>query len=192
MRAADGTHFAKTEKIALEVLELIENEVGTGNVELTLGYVGTIPSSYPINAVFQWSRGPEEALLYVSLRKNSGVSVEALKERLRVKLRDQLPQLRCSFEPSDIVNEVMSFGSPPPVEVAVSGPNFAENRQFAEKIRLELTKVPALRDLEYVQSLITPPSTCRSTAKRLACRRVAGGRVEGTGRRDFEQSLYNT
>ena len=36
--------------------------------------------------------------------------------------------MRLSFEPADIVNEVMSFGSPTPVEVAVSGPNFADNR----------------------------------------------------------------
>ena len=34
--------------------------------------------------------------------------------------------MRFSFEPSDIVSEVMSFGSPTPVEVAVSGPNLAD------------------------------------------------------------------
>ena len=32
--------------------------------------------------------------------------------------------LRLSFEPADIVNEVMSFGSPTPIEVAVSGPKY--------------------------------------------------------------------
>ena len=32
----------------------------------------------------------------------------------------------------------MSFGSPTPIEVAVSGPNLAVNREFAEKMREQL------------------------------------------------------
>jgi multidrug efflux pump subunit AcrB len=67
-----------------------------------------------------------------------------------------MPEVRCSFEPSDIVNEVMSFGSPTPVEIAVSGPNLAESRQHAEKIHAELAKIESLRDLQYGQSLEYP------------------------------------
>ena len=44
-----------------------------------------------------------------------------------------MPELRLSFEPADIINEVMSFGSPTPIDVAVSGPNLADNRAYAEK-----------------------------------------------------------
>ena len=64
--------------------------------------------------------------------------------------------MRFSFEPADIVNEVMSFGSPTPVEVAVNGPNFAETRAYAAKLAAELAKVPSLRDLQFVQSLDYP------------------------------------
>ncbi|MBI1900216.1 MAG: efflux RND transporter permease subunit [Planctomycetia bacterium] len=156
LRAADGTHIARTERIALDALDLIAREVGKEKVDTTLGYVGTIPSSYPINAVFQWSRGPEEAILLVSFRKGSGIDVEQLKEQLRVKLPKAIPGVRFSFEPADIVNEVMSFGSPTPVEVAVSGPNFAENREYAEKIRRELATIKSLRDLQFAQSLDYP------------------------------------
>ena len=42
--------------------------------------------------------------------------------------------MRVSFEPADIVNEVMSFGSPTPIEIVVSGPKMADNRAFAEKL----------------------------------------------------------
>ena len=50
----------------------------------------------------------------------------------------------------------MSFGSPTPVEVVVSGPNLAANRAYAEKVRAELAKVPALRDLQFGQPLDYP------------------------------------
>ncbi len=41
----------------------------------------------------------------------------------RQKLPQELAGVRFSFEPSDIVSRVMSFGAPTPIEVAVSGPN---------------------------------------------------------------------
>jgi multidrug efflux pump subunit AcrB len=156
LRAKDGTHFAKTEQIALNVLQLVKDKAGADNVDLTLGYVGTIPSSYPINAVYQWSRGPEEAILLVSLKPGSRVNIERLKEELRRDIGQKMPDLRCSFEPSDIVNEVMSFGSPTPIDISVSGTDFAESRKFAQRVYDQLKAVPALRDLQFAQSLDYP------------------------------------
>jgi len=120
LRAPDGTQIARTERYAVDVLDLIKQEIGAENVALTLGYVGMIHSNFPVNAVYQWSRGPEEAILYVDLKEDSGVDVERLKETMRTKVAEKMPELRVSFEPSDIVNEVMSFGSPTPIEIAVS------------------------------------------------------------------------
>ncbi|MDQ3330722.1 MAG: efflux RND transporter permease subunit, partial [Planctomycetota bacterium] len=156
LRAPDGMHIAESERIAKAALELVNDEVGRQNVELTLGYVGMIHSNFPVNAVYQWSRGPEEAILYVDLDDEAGISVENLKERLRERFANELPGVRFSFEPSDIVNEVMSFGAPTPIEVAVSGSDFAASREFAGKLFAELEKVPALRDLQYGQSLDYP------------------------------------
>jgi multidrug efflux pump subunit AcrB len=156
LRAPDGTHIGRSEEITKQALDLIARQVGGENVKLTLGYVGAIPSSYPINGVFQWSRGPEEAILYVELGHDSGIEVEELKESLRLAFQKEMPDVRVSFEPSDIVNEVMSFGSSTPVEVAVSGPDFAANREYASKVHDELAKIDALRDLQYAQSMDYP------------------------------------
>ncbi|MCO6455109.1 MAG: efflux RND transporter permease subunit [Pirellulaceae bacterium] len=156
MRAPDGTHIEKTEQLAKEALAHIHEEVGSENVELTLGYVGMIHSNFPVNAVYQWSRGPEEVILYVDLNDHLGIPDDVLKERVRARLSAAMPDVRFSFEPSDIVNEVMSFGSPTPVEVVVSGPNFQQNRDHAEKIRGELARIPQLRDLQVGQSLDYP------------------------------------
>jgi multidrug efflux pump subunit AcrB len=156
IRAPDGTQIARTERYALDVLELVKQEVGAKNVALTLGYVGMIHSNFPVNAVYQWSRGPEEAILYVDLDEASGVRVERLKEQLRQRVAEKLPELRVSFEPSDIVNEVMSFGSPTPIEIAVSGPSLPDSRAFAEKLRGELLRIPSLRDVQFGQSLDYP------------------------------------
>src|SRR5207248_11660125 len=114
----------------------------------------------------------------VALKPQSGVRVERLKQQLRDELprriggwlqrefeaegipidriQDKIASLRFAFEPADIVNEVMSFGAAAPIEVAVSGPDFAASRAFAEKVYERLAQVPTLRDLRYVQALNYP------------------------------------
>ncbi|MBI3837926.1 MAG: efflux RND transporter permease subunit [Planctomycetia bacterium] len=156
LRAPDGTHFEQTEKLTLEVLKAIQDKVGPQNIEITLAYVGTLPSTYPINSVYQWMRGPEEAMVRVALKPGSGFRIEPLKEDLRKDLAARMPQLRLSFEPADIINEVMSFGSNTPIDVAVSGPNMAENRDYAEKVRQQMSEIESLRDLQFGQSLDYP------------------------------------
>lgn len=156
LKAPTGTRIEVTEGIVKDALKAIREESGGDSVAISVGYVGLIPSSYPINAIHQWTGGPEEALLRVALKEGSGVDIEALKIRLRARLSSARPEVQYSFEPADIVSDVMSFGSPTPIEVAVSGPNFAESRAHAEKIRSEMAKVPSLRDLRYGQALDYP------------------------------------
>jgi multidrug efflux pump subunit AcrB len=156
IKAPAGTRIEKTEQIAKAALEAVRKDVGEKAVEISVGYVGLIPSSYPINAIYQWTAGPEEVLLRVALHHDAGVDVEALKRRLRDKLNAEMPSVQFSFEPADIVSDVMSFGSPTPVEVAISGPNYADDRAYAAKVKDELAKVPSLRDLQYGQALDYP------------------------------------
>jgi multidrug efflux pump subunit AcrB len=188
LRAPDGTRIERTEELANRALDIVRdtadrNQRGEDNIDVSVGYVGLVPSSYPINNIFLWTRGPEEAVLRISLKKDSGVRVEDLKHRLRDQLPEQLGDwfaerlraegltsekiaervsgLRFSFEPADIVNEVMSFGSPTPVEVAVSGlsftgPKAAGHKAYVDKIEKELKTIPSLRDLQFAQSLDYP------------------------------------
>jgi multidrug efflux pump subunit AcrB len=156
LRAPAGTRIERTEQIALQTLDAIKREVGPDNVEISLGFVGTQPPNYPINTIYLWSSGSEEAVLQVQLKRGAGIGIEDLKERLRHKLPQELPGVRFSFEPSDIVSRVMSFGAPTPIEVAVSGPNLADSRQYADKLKAKLAQVPALRDLAFEQELDYP------------------------------------
>ena len=156
LRAPDGTHFETTERLALQTLDIVGKLVGKENIALTLGYVGTIPPSFPINAVYQWQRGPEEAILRIALQPGSRISTERMKEELRQELARRMPQVRFSFEPADIVSEVMSFGSATPIEVAVRGGSLQENRDYLAKVERELRGVPGLRDIQVSQSLDYP------------------------------------
>ncbi len=179
VRAQDGTHIDVTERLAIQVLDSIQESVGANAISLTLGYVGTVPASFPINAVYQFSRGPEEAILRVAFKPRSGVDTEKLKSELRSKFASQFPNTRFSFEPSDIISDVMSFGSSTPIEVAVLGGSIAENKDFAKKSQLALQSHKRLRDVQIVQSLDYPTVDVRVDREKSG---IAGATMDQVGR----------
>jgi multidrug efflux pump subunit AcrB len=196
LRAPTGTKFQRTEELTLAALEHIKKTVGPDNVAMSICYVGTVPGSYPINNVYLWTSGPEEAVLRVALKPGSGIRTEVLKETLRKELKehlqnwlvkkwqeeemspgqisDRIKGLRLSFEPADIINEVMSFGAPTPIEIVVSGKELQHSRQFAEKIKHELDSIPSLRDLQFGQSFDYPTVDIRIDREKLG---VMGGTI---------------
>jgi multidrug efflux pump subunit AcrB len=179
LRAPAGTRVERTEVIAQKALDVIRDEAGPGNVAITLGYVGTQPASFPVNTIHLWTSGPQEAALLISLRQGAGVRIEEFKERLRRKLSEAIPGTALSFEAGDVVSQVMNFGAPTPIEVAVSGPNLAANRAFAEKTLTEMKKVGSLRDLQFSQPLDYPTVDIRIDRERAG---QLGVTVEQVGR----------
>ena len=195
LRAPTGTRVERTEVMALTALKAIRDEAGQGNVEITLGYVGTQPASYPINTIYLWTNGPQEAVLNVKLRSGSGVKLSDFEERMRQKLPALLPGASFSFEAGDIVTQIMNFGAPTPIEVAMSGPNLAANRAFAEKVLAEMKKVPSLRDLQFGQPLDYPTANISIDRERagqlgLTVEEVGRSLVAATSSSRFTQPIY--
>jgi multidrug efflux pump subunit AcrB len=154
--APDGTRVAVTEDLVKRVLASIHDVAGDKNLDLSLGYVGTQGSSYPINAVFLWTSGPQQAIINVGLRQDSALKLADLEEQLRSKLPQQFPGVHFSFDPGDLISQILSFGSSSVAEVTVAGPQYADVASYAERVRQKLAAVPELRDLEYEEPLHYP------------------------------------
>ena len=156
LRAPTGTRVDVTEGLAIRMLDEIKQAVGADQVDITLGYVGTQPTSYPIDTIHLWTSGPQEAVIQVALKAGSRVDVPALEERLRASLAREYPDVALSFEAGDIVSRIMNFGAPTPIQVATTGGNLAIDRAHAQKILAEMAKIPSLRDLQIDQPLDYP------------------------------------
>jgi multidrug efflux pump subunit AcrB len=154
--APDGTRVAVTEQMVKRVLASIQEVAGIENLDLSLGYVGTQGSSYPINSVFLWTSGPQQAIINVGLKQGASLKLADLEERLRKTLPQQFPDTHFSFDPGDLINQTLSFGSASLAEVTVTGPQYADVASYAERVRQKLAAVPVLRDLEYEEPLHYP------------------------------------
>ncbi|GAL85367.1 acriflavin resistance protein [Sporocytophaga myxococcoides] len=156
LRATDGTRVEETERITLKVLNLIQNEVGPDNVEISSAFVGTVPSSYGTSNIFVFNSGPHEAVMQVAFSKHADIDIDDLKEKIRVKVKDQLSDVRISFEPIELVDKIMSQGSSNPIEVTVASKDIKEADRFASKILKNMQKIPFLRDVQIAQPMSYP------------------------------------
>jgi multidrug efflux pump subunit AcrB len=152
LRAPTATRLETTEQIATRTLDIIGEEAP---IATSMGLIGVHAPNYPVNLIHQWNSGPEEATLQIQLKPGSP-PIAALREKLRAKLAAEFPNVLFSFEPADIVSRVMSLGSPTPIEVAVSGKDFAASRAHAETLRTKLAALKDLRDVQFSQTLDYP------------------------------------
>ncbi|MBL7690708.1 MAG: efflux RND transporter permease subunit [Flavipsychrobacter sp.] len=156
LRMPPGTRIERTEDATKKILAIVDSLAGNGKVAITSAFVGQQPPTYAINSIYLWSGGPHEALLKINLSKGSGISIERLKEQLREAVKKQMPASQISFEPADLVDQVMSMGANTPVEVVVQGKNLNQSREYAEKVKAELLKIPYLRDVQFGLALDYP------------------------------------
>lgn len=155
-RAPDGTRIERTEEKVVKAQAIIADLVGKDNIGITSAFIGQHPGLFSIAPIYLFMSGPHEAVLQVSLKEDYHVNMDDLKEKLRAKIGEQIPDLRMSFEPIELTDKILSQGSPTPVEVRLSGRNKKLNEEYANKVVEKLKGIPYLRDVQIAQSIKYP------------------------------------
>jgi multidrug efflux pump subunit AcrB len=155
LRLPVGTRFERTEDATRKLLALTDSIAGKGNVEITSAFIGTQPSSYPVNYIYLWTSGPNESVTKIRLRPGV-IPIEKFREQLRDAVAKEMPGISMSFEPGDIVEQVLNLGSTSPVEIAVANRNLDEGKKTAQKLLKKLAGISALRDLQIATPLDYP------------------------------------
>ncbi|MBK8503341.1 MAG: efflux RND transporter permease subunit [Saprospiraceae bacterium] len=156
VRMEAGTRIERTEVATKELLALTEEIIGKGNIEISSAFIGTQPSSYPVNLIHLWTSGPHEAAIKIKLRKTAGLPIEEVKETMRSRFREKFPDAELSFEPGDLVEQVLNLGSTNPIEIAVVGKNLENSIEIATRLQAQLEKIEYLRDVQIITPLKYP------------------------------------
>ena len=78
-----------TRKCAVKVLEAID-ELTQGKVSISMGYVGLGATNTATNNILLFMRGTDDAELRLRLKKDSGIRLQELRERLRKVLPEKV------------------------------------------------------------------------------------------------------
>jgi len=155
LRMPVGTRVERTEDGTHVLLALSDSIAGKQNVEISSAFIGTQPSSFPVNLIHLWTGGPSESVTKIRLKRGA-IPIAEFREKLRTAAARALPAAKLSFEPGDIVEQVLNLGSTNPVEIAVANRNLDLGRKTAQALLQKLSTIPELRDLQIATPLDYP------------------------------------
>ena len=156
LRAPEGTRAERTEEKTIKVLNIIKSIVGDENINVTSAFVGQHPSQFSTSPIYLFMPGPHEAVIQVSLKEGYRTNLDELKDKIRERMKQEVPDVQPSFEPIELTEKILSQGSPTPIEVRVSGRNKKTNELYSAKIIDRLKEISYLRDVQLSQSTKYP------------------------------------
>jgi multidrug efflux pump subunit AcrB len=158
VRAPAGTRLERTQQYFAQVETQIRRLVGDGQIDVMLDNIGLPYSGINIALSDSATVGPMDGEILISLNEKHAPTA-----RLIAMLRQELPkrfaQLKFFFQPADIVDQVLNFGQPAPIDVRISGPDQAEAFALASKIARSLTAVAGVVDSHVFQVPDAPALT---------------------------------
>jgi multidrug efflux pump subunit AcrB len=158
VRAPAGTRIEKTQEYFAEVEAQIRHTIGSGQIDVMLDNIGLPYSGINIALSDSATVGPMDGEILISLTKRHTPTAELI-ANLRRTLPARFAELQFFFQPADIVDQVLNFGQPAPIDVRISGPDQDAAFSLASEIAHAMTRVPGVVDSHVFQVPNAPALT---------------------------------
>jgi multidrug efflux pump subunit AcrB len=150
VRAPPGSRIEETQRYFAEVESAIYQIVGRDQVSVILDNIGLPYSGINIALSDSATVGPMDGEILISLKEKHTPTAAHVAD-LRRDLPKRFPGLQFFFQPADIVNQVLNFGQPAPIDVRISAPKSDEAYALAQKIAHRLNSIPGVVDSHVFQ-----------------------------------------
>ncbi len=143
-----AAQFAQIQKairtvIPPETIETMTDNIGVpiSGINMTYNNTGVI--------------GSQDGDIQIKLREGHRPTDTYIKA-LREELPRLFPGVTFAFLPADIVNQILNFGAPAPIDLEIRGANLAGNYAYANNVLERLRHVPGVADARIQQSARSP------------------------------------
>jgi CzcA family heavy metal efflux pump len=99
--------------------------------------------------------GPQDGDILIQLTKDHRPTDDYVR-MLREQLPHDFPGSTFSFLPADITSQILNFGAPAPIDVAISGKDGEGNAAFAREVLRRISTIPGVADARIQQSARYP------------------------------------
>ena len=184
LRAHSGLRIEETARLTDEVEAVIRKIVAPADLATVLDNIGIANSGINLSLSNTGSIGSADAEILVQLNAERSIGTREYIRRLRAALPNAFPGTEFFFQPADIVSQILNFGTPAPIDVAVTGNNQRANYAFAQTLATRLRRIPGLVDLRIQQRFDAP--TLKVNVDRVRAQQL------GLTTRDVAQNLLLT
>ena len=150
VRAPPATRLEETQHYFAEVERAIRRIVDDDQIDVILDNIGLPYSGINIALSDSATVGPMDGEILISL-KEKHTPTAAHTADLRRELPKLFPSVQFFFQPADIVDQVLNFGQPAPIDIRVSGPDNGKAFELASKIAGDIRRVPGIVDSHVFQ-----------------------------------------
>ncbi|WP_226477935.1 efflux RND transporter permease subunit [Pseudomonas sp. MWU16-30323] len=155
VRAPIGTRVESNARLVSQIENTLHKVIEPQELAAIVDNIGLAISGINVAYNNTGTVGSQDSDIQISLKEGHRPTAEYMRE-LRERLPREFPSAVFSFPASDIVGQILNFGSSAPVDVQVSGNNLPANFTYASTLLREIRRVPGVVDARIQQSRQLP------------------------------------
>ncbi|MBL8036610.1 MAG: efflux RND transporter permease subunit [Nitrospira sp.] len=154
MRAPLGLRIEAAGRVA----SLVSNDIREmlpGNVDAVVSNCGLPVGAHNLAFIPTPTIGTQDCDLTITLRDEKS-PVWDIRNRLRKGLSERYPGTEFTFQPADLSDKILNFGSLAPIDLQINGPDLYANYEYAQKLAGKFRQIPGAADVYIYQTMFQP------------------------------------
>src|SRR6202047_1895266 len=143
-----ANQFADVQKVIRKIIPPDQIETMDDNIGMP---ISGINMTYNNTGVI----GPQDGDIQIKLKEDHPPT-ELYIKALREQLPRAFPGMTFAFLPADIVNQILNFGAPAPIDLQIRGGNLNANFAYANKLMARIRRIPGIAAARIQQSPSNP------------------------------------
>jgi len=151
VRTQVGTRVEESANQFADVQKVIRKIIPSDQIDTIADNIGMPISGINMTYNNTGVTGPQDGDIQIKLKEDhppTDIYVKALREQLP----RAFPGLQFAFLPADIVNQILNFGAPAPIDLQIRGANLNANFAYANKLLTRIRRIPGVADARIQQS----------------------------------------
>jgi multidrug efflux pump subunit AcrB len=150
-RTQVGTRVEETANQFADVQKVIRKIIPPDQIDTITDNIGFPISGINMTYNNTGVMGPQDGDIQIKLTEDHPPTDNYVKA-LREQLPRAFPGLTFAFLPADIVNQILNFGAPAPIDLQIRGFNLDANFAYASKLLARIRRIPGVADARIQQS----------------------------------------
>ncbi len=153
LKAPTGTRLELTEQDVKRVEDEIRKVVPDNELSMIVSNIGVTPG---FSAIYTPNSAQHTAFVQVSLKDGHKVGSYEYMNRMRLALRNDLPEVSAYFQSGGLVDSVLNLGLPAPIDIQLSGSNLEKTYRSASRIASQVRHLDGVSDVLIPQDVDYP------------------------------------
>jgi multidrug efflux pump subunit AcrB len=153
VKAPSGTRLELTDQLIGQVEQIVREEVPESDLKIIVSNIGITPG---FSSILTPNSAPHTAFVQVGLNSGHKLSSFAYMDKVRARLRRDLPQVTAYFQTGGLVDAILNQGVPAPFDIQISGMDMESDHAIAAQIAKQAGALPDVSDVLVPQDVDYP------------------------------------